>query len=104
MFTSIAIIGRPNVGKSTLFNKLTKSRNAIVSDYAGLTKDRNHGFIDINDKKILLIDTGGIGNEKDIIKQAVSNQAWIAVEESSLIILLLDNSEELNKDDFEIIY
>ena len=104
MFTSIAIIGRPNVGKSTLFNKLTKSRSAIVSDYAGLTKDRNHGFIDINDKKILLIDTGGIGNEKDIIKQAVSNQAWIAVEESSLIILLLDNSEELNKDDFEIIY
>ena len=104
MFTSIAIIGRPNVGKSTLFNKLTKSRNAIVSDYAGLTKDRNHGFIDINDKKILLIDTGGIGNEKDIIKQAVSNQAWIAVEESSLIILLLDNSEELNKDDFQIIY
>ena len=104
MFTSIAIIGRPNVGKSTLFNKLTKSRNAIVSDYAGLTKDRNHGFIDINDKKILLIDTGGIGNEKDIIKQAVSNQAWIAVEESSLIILLFDSSEELNKDDLEIIY
>tara|TARA_B100001029_G_scaffold176957_1_gene180738 strand:+ start:810 stop:2195 length:1386 start_codon:yes stop_codon:yes gene_type:complete len=104
MFTSIAIIGRPNVGKSTLFNKLTKSRSAIVSDYAGLTKDRNHGFIDINDKKILLIDTGGIGNEKDIIKQAVSNQAWIAVEESSLIILLFDSSEELNKDDLEIIY
>ena len=45
MFTSIAIIGRPNVGKSTLFNKLTKSRKAIVSDYSGLTKDRNYGYI-----------------------------------------------------------
>ena len=83
MFTSIAIIGRPNVGKSSLFNKLTKSRDAIVSDYAGLTKDRNHGFINLNDKKTLIIDTGGIGNEKEKIKQAISNQAWMAVEESS---------------------
>ncbi len=104
MFTSIAIIGRPNVGKSSLFNKLTKSRDAIVSDYAGLTKDRNHGFINLNDNKTLLIDTGGIGNEKDVIKEAISNQAWIAVEESSLIILLFDSSEELNKEDLEIIY
>jgi len=104
MFTSIAIIGRPNVGKSSLFNKLTKSRDAIVSDYPGLTKDRNHGFINLNDNKTLLIDTGGIGNEKNDIKEAISNQAWIAVEESSLIILLFDSSEELNKEDLEIIY
>ncbi len=104
MFTSIAIIGRPNVGKSSLFNKLTKSRDAIVSDYAGLTKDRNYGFINLNDNKTLLIDTGGIGNDKDVIKEAISNQAWIAVEESSLIILLFDSSEELNKKDLEIIY
>ena len=104
MFTSIAIIGRPNVGKSSLFNKLTKSRDAIVSDYAGLTKDRNHGFINLKDKKALIIDTGGIGNEKEKIKQAISNQAWMAVEESSLIILLFDSSEELNKEDIEIIY
>ena len=53
MFTSIAIIGRPNVGKSSLFNKLTKSRDAIVSDYAGLTKDRNHGFINLNKFKLI---------------------------------------------------
>ena len=104
MFTSIAIIGRPNVGKSSLFNKLTKSRDAIVSDYAGLTKDRNHGFINLDGNKTLLIDTGGIDGDKDIIKEAISNQAWIAVEESSLIILLFDSSEELNKEDLEIIY
>ena len=53
MFTSIAIIGRPNVGKSSLFNKLTKSRNAIVSDFPGLTKDRNYGFIEIGKKRSL---------------------------------------------------
>ena len=50
MFTSIAIIGRPNVGKSSLFNKLTKSRDAVVSDFPGLTKDRNYGFIKLKNK------------------------------------------------------
>ena len=72
MFTSIAIIGRPNVGKSSLFNKLTKSRDAIVSDFPGLTKDRNHGFIKLKDKKMLLIDTGGIVNQKENIQEAIS--------------------------------
>ena len=104
MFTSIAIIGRPNVGKSTLFNKLTKSRDAIVSDMPGLTKDRNHGFMDFKSKKTLLVDTGGIVNDKEEIKEAISNQAWIAVMESSLVILLFDGSEELNKEDLDIIY
>ena len=104
MFTSIAIIGRPNVGKSSLFNKLTKSRDAIVSDFPGLTKDRNHGFIKLKDKKMLLIDTGGIVNKKENIQEAVSHQAWLAVEESSLIILLFDGSENLNKEDLDIIY
>ena len=103
MFTSIAIIGRPNVGKSSLFNKLTRSRDAIVSDLPGLTKDRNHGFIKLRNKKTLLIDTGGIVNEKESIKEAISHQAWLAVEESSLIILLLDSSEDLNKEDLDII-
>ncbi len=104
MFTSIAIIGRPNVGKSSLFNKLTRSRDAIVSDFPGLTKDRNHGFIELKNKKTLLIDTGGIANQKESIKEAISYQAWLAVEESSLIILLLDSSEDLNKEDLDIIY
>ena len=104
MFTSIAIIGRPNVGKSSLFNKLTKSRDAIVSDFPGLTKDRNHGFIKLKNKKTLIIDTGGIANQKEAIKEAISYQAWLAVEESSLIILIFDRSENLNKEDLDIIY
>ena len=103
MFTSIAIIGRPNVGKSTLFNKLTNSRDAIVSNLPGLTKDRNHGFINLKNKNTLLVDTGGIANEKEEIKEAISNQAWIAAMESGLILLIFDGSVELNNQDFEII-
>ena len=71
MFTSIAIIGRPNVGKSTLFNKLTNSRDAIVSDFPGLTKDRNYGFLKLKDKRALLVDTGGIAKDSDEIKEAI---------------------------------
>ena len=89
MFTSIAIIGRPNVGKSSLFNKLTKSRDAIVSDFPGLTKDRNYGFLKLKDKRALLVDTGGIAKDSDEIKEAISNQAWIAVEESEVVLFLL---------------
>ena len=104
MFTSVAIIGRPNVGKSSLFNKLTKSRDAIVSDFPGLTKDRNYGFLNLDDNKIFIIDTGGIVNESDNLKEAISNQAWFAVEESSFIILMLDSSENLTKDDLDILH
>ena len=103
MFTSIAIIGRPNVGKSTLFNKLTKSRQAIVSDFSGLTKDRNYGYISFGDQKSLLIDTGGIAQDDTILKEDIAEQAWIAAEESSLIIFLLDGSQNLNKEDLDIL-
>ena len=103
MFTSIAIIGRPNVGKSTLFNKLTKSRKAIVSNYSGLTKDRNYGYITFGDQKTLIIDTGGIAQDESILKEDIAEQAWIAAEESSLIIFLLDGSENLNKEDLDIL-
>ena len=67
MFTSIAIIGRPNVGKSPLFNKLTRSRKAIVSNFSGLTKDRNYGYITFGDQKSLIIDTGGIAQDLSLI-------------------------------------
>ena len=103
MFTSIAIIGRPNVGKSTLFNKLTKSRQAIVSDFSGLTKDRNYGYISFGEQKSLLIDTGGIAQDDTILKEDIAEQAWIAAEESSLIIFLLDGSLNLNKEDLDIL-
>ena len=103
MFTSIAIIGRPNVGKSTLFNKLTKSRKAIVSDYSGLTKDRNYGYITFGEEKSLIIDTGGIAQDNSILKEDIAEQAWIAAEEASLIIFLIDGSENLIREDLDIL-
>ena len=71
MLNTVAIIGRPNVGKSTLFNKLTKSRSAIVSNFSGLTKDRNYGLLSIGDSKTFLIDTGGIDSSK---KESIENE------------------------------
>ena len=103
MFTSIAIIGRPNVGKSTLFNKLTRSRQAIVSDFSGLTKDRNYGYISFGENKSLLIDTGGIAQDDTVLKEDIAEQAWLAAEESNLIIFLLDGSQNLNKEDLDIL-
>ena len=104
MLNTVAIIGRPNVGKSTLFNKLTKSRNAIVSDFSGLTKDRNYGLLSIGDNKTFLIDTGGIdSSKKESIENEISEQAWIAVDESSLVLFVIDGSEELTNLDTKIL-
>ena len=106
MLNSIAILGRPNVGKSSLFNKLTKSRNAIVSDFSGLTKDRNFGYSSYKGKQYLVVDTGGVGSELTDFSEAITDQALIAAEESNLIILVIDGSQELTSDDinlFEIV-
>ncbi len=104
MLNTVAIIGRPNVGKSTLFNKLTKSRSAIVSNFSGLTKDRNYGLLSIGDSKTFLIDTGGIDSSKqESIDNKISEQAWIAVDESSLVLFVIDGSEELTNLDSEIL-
>jgi len=102
MLNSIAILGRPNVGKSSLFNKLTKSRNAIVSDFSGLTKDRNFGYASIKDQQYLVIDTGGVGSEITEFSEAITEQALIAAEDSKLILLLIDVSEELTNDDIDL--
>ena len=104
MLNTVAIIGRPNVGKSTLFNKLTKSRSAIVSNFSGLTKDRNYGMLSIGDSKTFLIDTGGIdSSKKESIENEISEQAWIAVDESYLVLFVIDGSEELTNLDSKIL-
>ncbi len=102
MLNSIAILGRPNVGKSSLFNKLTKTRNAIVSDFSGLTKDRNFGYANFKDQQYLVIDTGGVGSEVTEFSSAITEQALIAAEDSNLILLLIDASEELTADDIDL--
>ena len=102
MLNSIAILGRPNVGKSSLFNKLTKTRNAIVSNFSGLTKDRNFGYASIKDQQYLVIDTGGVGSEITEFSAAITEQALIAAEDSNLILFLIDASEELTSDDIDL--
>lgn len=91
MANLVAIVGRPNVGKSTLFNRLTQSRQAIVSDEAGTTRDRQYGKCDWNGKEFSVVDTGGwVVNSDDIFEEEIRKQVLIATEEADLIIFLVD--------------
>jgi GTPase len=91
MSYSIAIVGRPNVGKSTLFNRFTHTRNAIVGDTPGLTRDRQYGIMIINDEQnIIIIDTGGIGEAKTNVEVLMEKQARQATKEADLILFLVD--------------
>jgi GTP-binding protein len=87
----VAIVGRPNVGKSTLFNRLTGSRDAIVDEMSGVTRDRNYGTCNWNGIDFSLIDTGGyVENSDDIFEGEINKQVHLAVEESDLILFLVD--------------
>ncbi len=99
----ISIVGRPNVGKSTLFNRIIGRRKAITEDTPGVTRDRNYGEFDFGGKSFLLVDTGGFepeGVEK--ITSLVKEHIYAAVEESSMIIFLLDARDGLLPEDREI--
>ena len=86
-----AIVGRPNVGKSTFFNRLTKTRSAIVSDTAGTTRDRQYGKCDWVGREFSVIDTGGwVVNSDDIFEEAIRRQVLVATEEADLILFLVD--------------
>ncbi len=87
----VAIVGRPNVGKSTLFNRLTQSRHAIVSDVAGTTRDRQYGKCSWNGREFSVVDTGGwVVNSDDIFEDAIRKQVKIASDEADLILFLVD--------------
>ncbi|NQX97380.1 MAG: ribosome biogenesis GTPase Der [Flavobacteriales bacterium] len=87
----VAIVGRPNVGKSTLFNRLTESRSAIVDEASGVTRDRHYGKVDWNGKEFTLIDTGGyIKGSDDIFEDEIRKQVIISIEECDLIIFVVD--------------
>lgn len=87
----VAIVGRPNVGKSTLFNRLTESKEAIVDEVSGVTRDRNYGVSNWNGINFSVIDTGGyVQNSDDIFEEEINKQVLLAIEESDLILFLVD--------------
>lgn len=87
----VAIVGRPNVGKSTLFNRLTKSRRAIVNEEAGTTRDRQYGLCEWNGRDFSVVDTGGwVVNSEDIFEEEINRQVAIAIEEADIIMFVVD--------------
>lgn len=93
MSNIVALVGRPNVGKSTLYNRLTETRKAIVDDVSGVTRDRHYGLAEWTDKTFTVIDTGGyVANSEDVFEAAIREQVMIAIEEATVILFLVDVS------------
>lgn len=103
MSNIIAIVGRPNVGKSTFFNRLTGARTAIVDPTSGVTRDRHYGLSDWNGVEFSIIDTGGVvvGSE-DVFEEAIRRQAELAIEEADVILFMVDAKEGLSPLDEEV--
>ncbi len=98
----IALIGRPNVGKSTLFNQITKTRNALVADLPGLTRDRQYGDATFENKSFIVVDTGGIGENEGGIDSYMAEQSRTAVEEADIILFIVDARAGLLASDEQI--
>lgn len=95
----IALVGRPNVGKSTLFNRLTRTRDAIVADMPGLTRDRKYGEAKVGEHAFLVIDTGGITGEEEGIDTLMAKQSLQAVEEATMVFFIVDAKAGLTAGD-----
>ncbi|MEQ9465522.1 MAG: ribosome biogenesis GTPase Der [Haliea sp.] len=99
MIPVIALVGRPNVGKSTLFNQLTRSRDALVANLSGLTRDRKYGEARIGSRPVIVIDTGGIRGDEAGIEAQMAGQSLLAIEEADAVLFLVDAREGLNAAD-----
>ncbi|UTW45392.1 ribosome biogenesis GTPase Der [bacterium SCSIO 12696] len=95
----IALVGRPNVGKSTLFNRLTKTRDALVADYSGLTRDRKYGEGQLGGKRFMLIDTGGISGDEEGIDSVMAGQSLQAMDEADVVLFVVDSRAGLTSAD-----
>ncbi|MEQ6884847.1 ribosome biogenesis GTPase Der [Salicola sp. Rm-C-2C1-2] len=103
MIPVIAVVGRPNVGKSTLFNQLTRSRDALVADFSGLTRDRQYGQGRHHGRRFIAIDTGGLAGEEEAVDQLMADQATAAIEEADAVLLVVDGRSGLTPGDQAII-
>jgi GTP-binding protein len=102
MLPVIALVGRPNVGKSTLFNRLTNTRDALVADFPGLTRDRKYGTATYEERQFIVVDTGGIsGNEKGIDAE-MAQQSLLAIAEADVVLFLVDARDGLTAGDIGI--
>lgn len=101
--TLVALIGRPNVGKSTLFNRMVKRRDALVDPTPGVTRDRHYARVSWEEQPFMLVDTGGIDDEDDTIVNHIRHQALLAIEEADIIFFLMDGREGLTPSDIEIV-
>jgi len=102
MLPVVAIVGRPNVGKSTLFNALTRTRDALVADIPGVTRDRQYGISDVGETPCVLIDTGGLVGQAEGIDYLTAQQVHQAIEESQLVLFVVSAKEGLTSEDEEI--
>lgn len=98
----VCLIGKPNVGKSTIFNKLIKEKKSIIMDEPGITRDRIYGVVNFNDKKFSLIDTGGLTDTKADFNKEIKMQAELAIDEADLILFVVDGKFGLDATDFYI--
>src|SRR3990170_2178045 len=97
---TLAIVGRPNVGKSTFFNRLLEQRKAIVDNISGVTRDRQYGVADWNGKNFNIIDTGGfVPRSEDVFEREIRKQVHIAVEEANAIVFMVDASTGITEMD-----
>ncbi|MCH8497235.1 MAG: ribosome biogenesis GTPase Der [Marinobacter sp.] len=95
----IALVGRPNVGKSTLFNQMTRSRDALVADFPGLTRDRKYGEGNYEGRKFIVVDTGGLAGDEDGIDAEMAKQSLLAIEEADIVLFLVDGRAGLTAGD-----
>ncbi|MFZ7165567.1 ribosome biogenesis GTPase Der [Avibacterium avium] len=98
----VALVGRPNVGKSTLFNRLTRTRDALVADFPGLTRDRKYGQANIAGYDFIVIDTGGIDGTEEGVEEKMAEQSLLAIEEADIVLFLVDARAGLTSADIGI--
>jgi GTP-binding protein len=99
MLPVIALVGRPNVGKSTLFNRLTRTRDALVADFPGLTRDRKYGQASYDGYEFIVVDTGGIDGSEEGIETEMAEQSLLAIEEADIVLFLVDARAGMNAAD-----